>query len=179
MGGPDHGSTPEFSFPVGVAQLPPQGRAYKIVAKAADRARVAERLGLRDLPRLEVDMIVAPAGADVRVTGTLSADVVQDCVVTLEPVAGKIHETFSVLYSQHPDEPPEDLDLAAAEEAPELLLGEDIDLGEVAVEQLALLIDPYPRLPGAVFKGPVEGPAVPPEAKVSPFAILAKLKKGS
>jgi hypothetical protein len=48
-----------------------------------------------------------------------------------------------------------------------------VDLGALATEFLILGLDPYPRKAGAVFQPPA--PAQPDE---SPFAALAKLKKG-
>ena len=45
-----------------------------------------------------------------------------------------------------------------------------IDLGQYAVEQLALALDPFPRKPGATFVQPEE------PAEISPFAALKALK---
>ena len=47
-----------------------------------------------------------------------------------------------------------------------------VNFGQLAVEFLALSLDPYPRKPGAVFEG--AGDAAP--AKESPFAALEALK---
>jgi hypothetical protein len=58
-------------------------------------------------------------------------------------------------------------------------LGEAIDVGEIAAEQAALGIDPYPRSDGAAFEGRIHGP---PEAEpltdeaARPFAKLAALR---
>ena len=56
---------------------------------------------------------------------------------------------------------------------PEPLIGGVVDLGALATEFLILGLDPYPRKAGAVFQPPAQ--AQPDE---SPFAALAKLKKG-
>ena len=45
-----------------------------------------------------------------------------------------------------------------------------IDLGQYAVEQLVLSLDPFPRKPGAQFVQPEE------PAEISPFAALKALK---
>jgi hypothetical protein len=47
----------------------------------------------------------------------------------------------------------------------------------VVEQQFVLGIDPYPRKPGAAFDAAAYGAAEPEEAKPSPFAALAKLKK--
>ena len=51
--------------------------------------------------------------------------------------------------------------------------GVAIDLGEAAAEQLALMLDPYPRKPGADL------PAAADDSQTSPFAALARLKRPS
>jgi hypothetical protein len=58
-----------------------------------------------------------------------------------------------------------------ADDPPDVLDGDSVDLGLYVVEHLALDIDPFPRRPGAVFEAP---PALP---ETSPFAALKALKK--
>lgn len=174
---------PEFSFPVDVTQLPPLGREYVVTAKEAERQRVATRLDLVELPSLSAKVVVEPVGGNVRVSGHLNAEVVQACVVSLEPVRATISEDFELLFSRHARpaaaDDDDELDLSVDDDPPELLTGDEIDLGEVAVEQLALFLDPYPRAPGAVFKNPTQRVEEPVAAKVSPFAVLAKLKNNN
>jgi hypothetical protein len=57
------------------------------------------------------------------------------------------------------------------EDAPEPLVGGQIDLGAIATEFLILAIDPYPRKPDAVFQPPPGG-----DDSAHPFAALAALK---
>ncbi|MBL8645115.1 MAG: DUF177 domain-containing protein [Rhodospirillaceae bacterium] len=169
----------EYSFPVDVTQLPAKGRDYTLTAKDDDRKRVAERLGLLELPVLTARITLTPAGSGIiTVTGELQAEVVQSCVVSLVPVKSSIAESFSLGFSREPDEDEEggELDLSPHEDPPELLTGDEIDLGELVVEQLALFIDPYPRAPGAVFQNPKKPGVETGKATISPFAALAKLK---
>ncbi len=60
-----------------------------------------------------------------------------------------------------------------ADDPPDVLEGDKIDLGAYVVEDLSLAIDPFPRKPGAAFEAPDTG------AEISPFAVLAKLKGGT
>lgn len=174
----------EFSFSVDVQTLPPSGRVYTITADAEARARVAERLGLQSLDTLTAQLEVIPHGTGAGVTGYVDADVVQRCVVTLGPVPAHIHETIEVKYvAQHELKKPvdeeddeEDL-LEGEEEPPELLVDGRIDLGELAVSQVALGLDPYPRAPGAAFDPAQWGVGGEKTLSDSPFAALAKLKR--
>ncbi len=169
----------EYSYPVDITQLPANGRDYKISADAAERAQVSAWLGLSDLTRLDAVITIAPAtGGLITVKGALNADVVQQCVVSLAPVTATISEDFDLAFSRgkkpHKDE--EELEISTDDDEPDVLTGDQIDLAELLVEQLALFIDPYPRVPGAVFKNPLKGGDEPEKATVSPFAALAKLK---
>jgi hypothetical protein len=55
--------------------------------------------------------------------------------------------------------------------------GDIVDLGEVVAEQLALALDPYPRLPDAVVELP-DDPVEEAEPRPNPFAALARLRRG-
>ena len=63
------------------------------------------------------------------------------------------------------------------EDPPETVGPEGLDLGETVVQQLAVAIDPYPRVAGAEI-GRVKWPAdaEPEIRKVSPFQELEALK---
>jgi uncharacterized metal-binding protein YceD (DUF177 family) len=174
---------PEFSFPVEVQSLPPSGRVYTITADADARARVAVRLGLRALDKLTAQLEILPHSTGATVTGYVEADVVQNCVVTLGPVPAHLREDVAIKFvapqdiKRRPDDDEEEEIIDIDEEPPEVILDGRIDLGEVAVSQVALGLDPYPRAPGASFdpaKWGVEGEKALP---ASPFAALAKLKQ--
>ena len=68
-----------------------------------------------------------------------------------------------------PPEPELEIDIDA-DDPPDVLESDTIDLAAYVVEHLSLEIDPFPRRPGAVFE-PQE-----PEVERSPFAALLKLK---
>ncbi|MDX2144246.1 MAG: DUF177 domain-containing protein, partial [Rhodospirillaceae bacterium] len=171
----------EFSRPVEVLQLSAQGRSYDIAADAAERKLVAQRLAVLDLPKLGASFVVKPLGAGaVEVSGRFAADVVQQCVVSLEPLPVSVSQDVLVTFSREIDVDGEgaELELSPDEDTPEIIVDGQVDLGEIAVEQLALHLDPYPRAPGARFEPVAVGAAIPDSATVSPFAALAKLKTG-
>jgi hypothetical protein len=76
-----------------------------------------------------------------------------------------------------------DLVLGASEiDAADPIVDDTIDVGEIAAEQLALEIDPFPRAPGAVFDAPTSQDT-PGNGKETagnrdhPFAILKQLRE--
>ena len=74
-----------------------------------------------------------------------SAAVTQTCVVSLDDFNATVEEVFQARFVPSGDES-DDIDPESEDELP--FEGNLIDLGEAAAEQLALALDPYPRLPG-------------------------------
>jgi len=168
-----------WHVPVTVEDIAESGEHFDLVADAATRAAVAKVAGLRELSRLQASFEVARRGAGgLHVTGSVSATVGQNCIVTLEPLANEIEEAIDLHFVPRPAPAPE---LEATESEPrtvkwgdpEPLIGGVVDLGALAVEFLILGLDPYPRKPDAVFEPPADQK---PDA--GPFAALAKLNKG-
>ncbi len=178
-----NGQTHELSRPLQIDRVSLGGVREQIIASPDERAALAKRFGLLDLPRLEANLDVDHAeGKMFEVKGKLFADVVQECVVTLEPVPAQIAEDIDVLFAPaHIVE--KDWDGAQGDlgdaEPPEPIENGIIDLGELVAQHLATALDPYPRKKGAElgnFQVAGNGEA---ETKKNPFAELAKLKKDS
>jgi uncharacterized metal-binding protein YceD (DUF177 family) len=193
----------EFSYAIEIARLPTAGGQYDIVASAEALARVAARLDVTEMKALRASFAVGTgAGGIVHVKGKVHAELVQACVVSLAPVPAVIDEDVDVSFitperaernAKKAKATPEDEEVIGleAEDPPEVAQDGRIDLGELAVTQLALVLDPYPRAPGVSFdpaqwpaspgrKGSQKGSQAPeaePEAGKGPFAALAKLKE--
>lgn len=169
---------PEFSRPHPVERLPGEGRVVKIEADADECRALARRFDLDSLDRLRAEVRLKPfAGGElVRVTGTLWAHVTQTCGITLAPVDSDLAGDFDLSFTFAPPEGPAggeiDLDAEAAD-PPEPIENGRIDVGELVAEQLALLINPFPRAPGAEYAPPAEDDDTP----TGPFAALAALRK--
>ena len=163
-----------LSRPIEVADIPPDGLEVDVAADEAERRALAEDFGIRAVHRLGAHYRLRRVTGGVRVDGTVSAEVEQTCVVTLEPVTGPVSETVELMFSEHAGAPEEAGDVARMGERdpPEPIVGGRIDLGAVTTEFLALGLDPYPRKPGVSYEPePGRDPAD------SPFAALAKMKK--
>lgn len=163
----------EFSRPVAVDRLPPGESLHEISATAEERAALAQRFSLLSLDRFEAKVRLARlAGGLVRLEAELLADLVQECVVTLVPVATRIEDRFTLLYGEAQDEAAE-VTLSGEAELVEPLPDGIIDIGEAVAQQLSLAIDPFPRAPGAEEQPAADGSAKPP----SPFAALANWRQ--
>ena len=172
-----HNPEPEFSRPIPVERLGSAEIVETIEASQAERARLAERFGIVSLDRFDTSVrLQRREGGIVRVSGRFEADVVQNCVVTLEPFPSHIEDGFSADFTQAAVEPVQDLNLDADYDAPEPIEGGAIDIGELAAQFLSLALDPHPRSPGAELETSWSDPdAVEP----SPFAVLERLKPQS
>ncbi len=138
-----------------------------------ERARIAQWAGIDALDafRAKIDLRkVTPTRFSL--DAVLTADIVQSCVVTLEPVKSHVESSFTrdLFLTQVKSF---DSDVAPVDEdGREEIASLHYDLAVPVLEELALLIDPYPRCPGVEFEPPTDGT----DEDAHPFAALGKLK---
>ena len=156
--------SPELHRPVALDRIGPRGMTVDIDAKPGELPAVAARLRTLALESLHCAFKLRRVGAStVEAEGVLRAQVTETCVVSLDPFSHDVEETFTVHFvpaGTEDDNP----DPEAIDQIP--YAGGAADLGEAAVEQLALALDPFPRKPGAAL------PAEAAEEAPSPFAAL-------
>jgi len=144
--------TIEFSRLVAADEIGRGGLVIELSANAEERAALAERFGLTALNNFRGRArLSALTDRRIRLEVTFDADVLQSCVITLEPVASHISDQFEVVYAPATDgeDEAEVIIDVASEDPPEPLLEGKIDVGEMMAQHLAMLIDPYPRAPDA------------------------------
>lgn len=172
---PELTSPAEFHRPLIISRIG-AGHAETLVATDAERAALAQRMGLPAISALRCSFTLRPIRKSGFVAdGHLWAQVVQNCVISLEDFPVAIDEMFRVHFV-----PAERLvatddmgtvgDPESEDEIP--YHGTIIDLGEATAEQLALVLDPYPRAPGATHPEPDAPDDRPPH----PFARLGRLR---
>jgi len=167
------GPAPEFCRLISVARLSVNGIEEKLDAKPEERMALARRFDLIELPVLKAQLDVQPGPQQtVKVTGKIIADVVQRCVVTLEPIANHFDLDINITFipqEQHHEGAGEPL-VDDLEDEVELFSAGKIDLGEMVAQQLGINLDPYPRKPNAALGSIEFGPKA---EKPHPFAGLA------
>lgn len=118
----------------------------------ADRAECEAVRALLDVPAL-ADLRVAGEIDTVddrwRLRGAVEAAVVQTCVVTFAPVASDVVAAFDRWLVIGDDGGAESDEIDPEEADVDRLVGPEVDVGAVAVEELALSLEPYPRSPDA------------------------------
>jgi uncharacterized metal-binding protein YceD (DUF177 family) len=162
---------PEFSRLVPVTRLGSEPSRHEIAASATECRRLARRFDLLTLDRLAaVVTLQRQSGGRIRLEATFEAEFAQSCIVTLEPVSGKIVEKFVLLYGPA-ENAPIDIDPDIDEPAFEALTGDAIDVGEAVAQELSLTLPEFPRHPDADLE-----PAASTEPEANPFAVLTNLQ---
>jgi len=163
--------TPEFSRPL---RLGPEPRVVTVAATPAEGAALAARFGILAVHALAAELRLTPEpGGTVRARGRLTAEVEQDCVVTLEPVRQAVSAAIDLRILGEGETPADD-DPDSPDEIESL--GGVVDLGEAVAEQLALALDPYPRAEGSALPALDAGETDEAPAQPNPFAALGRLK---
>lgn len=140
---------------------------------------LARALGLRDLSKLRFKGTLSPRGTqDWLLAGSLGATVVQNCVVTLDPVRTRIDTPVRRLFVADWQEPAgEEIEMPEDDEAEPL--GDTIDLAAIMAEALALAMPLYPRKGDAELGQSVHtepGRRALTDEAAKPFAGLAALR---
>ncbi len=162
----------EFSHPVLVNELGEDEMVIEIEADTEERVALANRFGLLALDRLAATVRLKRVDREsVRFIADFAAEVVQACVVTLEPVAERIEDRVELLFSPPASSEVPVVVVRLGDDEPEPLGGEAIDVGEIVAEHLGIALNPYPRRRGAVFTG-LDAGAGDDGAVDSPFAAL-------
>ena len=173
-----------LSHKISVNRLPQRGMPVRLEPNETERAELARDHGLVAVNSFSAELTVAKWRSDgVKVTGKLSADIVQTCSITLEPIDAHVENDIDAVFvpehsklaRMETDANGEILLDAEGPDGPETFAGDQLDVGQVTEEFFELGIDPYPKKPGAELPPVADADREP--AKVSPFAKLASLKQ--
>lgn len=190
-----HSDSKEFSRFIEVDKIGHGGASRSISATAEERRALADRFDLQEIAELSANLNLARTrGGAVRLDGRIHAEIVQTCVVSLQPVPAVIDDPIAMSFAEaaggDAGEGSAEIDLLYdVDDAAEPILNGRIDLGEAVAQQLALVLDPYPRAPGAEIPPAYAADLADVDAAsqaaeptpegvpdVNPFSILGKLK---
>ena len=176
---------PVFSYPVKVGNVANNPLNFELSADEKECRDLAQVWNVEDVLALSAKVRITKWKRDgIRVTGHFNGHLVQNCVVSLEPVETQIEDEFVAFFV------PETSRLAKkdtttdneiiidieADDAPDIYSGNSIDLGEIVAEYAAMAIDPYPKREGAMIEQKFTEPADIKDDTPSPFAALSSIK---
>ena len=154
--------------------------AFDLKPSAAERKAIAQALGIAGVKKLTFTGALAPQGrSDWTLEAKLGATVVQDCVLTLDPVTTRIDEPVARRYmADIPEIEASEIEMALDEAIDPLPV--TLDVAQVMIEALSLALPTYPRAPGAelgtvAITTPGQTPMSDDDAK--PFAGLGALRE--
>jgi hypothetical protein len=166
-----------ITIPYNLNRLGQAGDEIAFTAGDQERAALAKFAGVLGVPSFEARIgLKKLSPTRFAVSYELAANLIQACVVTLEPLEARIERTFArelhftpnlrrdvakdVVVGTEDDDLPEEIDSL------------HYDLAGPLIEEFVLAIDPYPRAAGVEFATPPD-PGGKPE---NPFAALKTLK---
>lgn len=176
-------SEPEFSRPLPADKVTASGIEQEIEAQSNERQKLAERFGLIEVKSLRAKLRaeLIEGGRTIAISGAMTAEVVQRCVVTLEPIPASIEQNIDSHFATRPL-PANDSAIISDPDMDDIEAVENgiIDLGELAAQTMGVALDPYPRKPNLPYvKASFEDPAAESSVVEGPFAKLAELNKAS
>ncbi|MCB1557095.1 MAG: DUF177 domain-containing protein [Alphaproteobacteria bacterium] len=186
----------EWFRPVDVARVTEEAPLkVAMTATQAECRDLARRFSVEKIQDVSADMsLIRESGALIRVTGFVEALVIQECVVTREPIENRIVESFESWYADEETAvslsrarherlsriPDAEIPILEEKDDPEPVVDGKIDLGELAAQYLALAIDPYPHKAGIVYENGDDSKAarvLSAAERPHPFAGLKEWKK--
>ena len=183
--------SPEWSYLVEVDEIDSKPVEFKISPDDKEIQALLGRLGVKDLNDFTASFTLRRNNMIIHVKGRLSAKVVQDCVVSMEPVETEIRDEFEAWFAD-PDQAVSiakarrekqrekghaELPMLEESEDPEPIMDGKIDLGELAVQYLSLSINPYPHAEGVEYEhGDDQKENDPSITRKNPFAALKDWK---
>lgn len=178
---PEHA---ELHHPLPTDRIGAAPQRVTLVPDAEARAALARRFGLIALDAMRAELQIRRRSDTgwIQLRGTVEAEVVQQCVVSLDPVSSKVvaelDETFvDADLGGRERTGAREVDVDPMLDEPEPLDENVLDLGEIAAQAFGLALDPYPRAPDATLGPRSEiGELEDPEDARSPFAALEALR---
>ncbi|MCM1323342.1 MAG: DUF177 domain-containing protein [Acetobacter sp.] len=167
----------EFSYPLQIDELGQGEQTYKLRADKEQLKTLAEILQVPAVNSFgaNIGLKFQKKRGMLEVYGTVRANLGLISVISLEPFDKDYITEFKLTYdtnATYEDIYKEDDDIE--EDIPDIVYDGKIDLGDIAIEQIALVMEDHPRKDGETFEAIVEDSE---PIKNNPFAALAKLKK--
>ncbi|MBO5038266.1 MAG: DUF177 domain-containing protein [Alphaproteobacteria bacterium] len=167
----------EFSYPLKIDEL---GQGEQTCNLRADKEQLATLKEILKVPAVNsfeanLKLKFQKKRGLLEINGTANANLELISVISLEAFNKDYTAEFKLMYdtnATYEDIYGEDDDIE--NDVPDIVYDGKIDLGDIAIEQVALIMEDHPRKDGEEFDAVIEDNE---PVKNNPFAALAKLKK--
>lgn len=156
------------------------GRRLAFLADADQLAALTKEAGIVAIGTFRLNVEALRWRKDgLRIKGEVNAEITQTCVVSLEPFDSEASLSFERRFLPEERIKVENEVVVCVDEddPPEAYGPSGVDLFDIAREEFILLLDPYPRKPGASFETAPDNPSNDESTGNNPFAALRKLTR--
>ena len=167
----------EFSYPLKIDELGQGEQTYNLNADKEQLETLKEILQVPSVNSFQATLKLKfqKKRGLLEITGTAKANMELVSVISLEPFKKDYTADFKLTYdtnATYEEIYAEDDDIE--NDVCDIVYDGKIDLGDIAIEQIALVMEDHPRKEGEEFTSIIEDNE---PIKNNPFAALAKLKK--
>ena len=167
----------DFSYPLKIEDLGQGEQNYTLKADKEQLEFIKDILQVPAVNSFEasIKLKFRKKLGELRVWGEVKSQIGQISVISLEEFNKEYKSSFEIVYdtnATYEQIREQDVDIMA--DVPDIVINGEINLADIAIEQIALVLDDYPRKEGEVFDQIIED--VSP-IRNTPFAILETLKK--
>lgn len=180
----------EFQRLIDLKPIEKKGLEINVSADEEECAKLATRFSIPAILNLEAKCTIKKRSqkqfGDFQLNVSMNAEIIQECVMTLDNVNESISEDFSIVFQfeetgKRQKEEEKEVEFSLEDEDLEIIQDSEIDLGRYIAEYLSLAMNPYPRQTKATtetlgYKILSEEEASEKEEKKNPFAVLKDLK---
>ena len=169
----------DFSYPVKIKDLTQNTQTYRLEADKRQLKALADILKVDSVKSFAAYICLKMNYKQHRldVKGVVDSTLKLQSVISLE----MFEKTYCAPFEYYFDtalsyQDLKEMNLGICDEAPDIVENGQIDLWQIAIEQLALVMDDYPKIDGEKFYFESEFDEETTK-KTHPFAVLEKLKK--
>ena len=167
----------DFSYPLKIEDINQGEQTYKLRANKAQLETLREILQIPDVNYFEADikLIFQKKKGILDVSGEVRAGLTLISVISLDEFEKEYKSNFNLTYDTNATyEQIREMDEDIEDDIPDIVIDGKIDLGDIAIEHLALVMEDHPRKDGEEFTSVIEDDS---PVRENPFAVLSKLKK--
>ena len=167
----------DFSYPLKIEDINQGEQTYKLRANKAQLETLREILQIPAVNYFEADIKLTfqKKKGILDVSGEVRAGLTLISVISLDEFEKVYKSNFNLTYDTNATyEQIREMDEDIEDDIPDIVIDGKIDLGDIAIEQLALVMEDHPRKDGEEFTSVIEDDS---PVRENPFAVLSKLKK--
>ena len=168
-----------FSYPIKIEDLKQSDYKYELKADAEELEDITQVLQVEKVHKFEAEIFLKLTNRtnNLRVWGKVFAKIELKSVITLDNFIKDYDVPFELNFDTRATyNDIKELECDIEDEVPDIIENGCINLADIAIEQVALNLEDYPRAEGEVFDASLYCDVDEPK-KENPFAVLAKLKK--